>query len=267
MELLRREGSVRERWDEEEMWGVVASIVVTASEPRAAASADKQAAWVSDAVRRLRSVGTTMVLVPVANVSPPEVPLVLADCVIGQLDDAFWSVLDATAQKWPMAAAHEKGRLADLYQSVPSGLVLAATWSRGQGALAVAHGERRLRAILDLSLALEPSPEDLGLFSLRGGTNRPGIRGLTVHRPALAQALDESELAAEIVVVNRRGAMEHVQFHGAEPLPLSALLGESLGARWLIGAYSGRHPSPDGFASPPAGMQKRIGQSMTTTRC
>jgi Apea-like HEPN len=67
----------------------------------------------------------------------------------------------------------------------------------------------------------------LKIWSLRGDSHRPGVRGLRLHRPALEQATSKAihaELAAEILVVDSAHARKSVHWHGEDPFPLERLL-------------------------------------------
>lgn len=222
VELLARETGIRDRWDTQELWGVAAGLVVDAS------ASEDHAAAITRAVSGLRSVGTTLILLPVANVLPPESPVYVADCVIGQVDGALFDAIEQRAGGRPLISADEREGAIAGYRSAYGSVVVLATWSQGQSGMAVQHAERRLRTILDIALLLEPRPHDAGLCSLRGATNRPGMRGVAIDRTALQRALEvaraSAESAAEIKLVTSMGTSQSLRWHSADPVPLERLL-------------------------------------------
>lgn len=78
---LAREPAIRERWDLDELWGLVANLVV------ATAGASDPQAFVSENLHRLRTAEPSLVVVPVANVTWASPPMEVAGGVFGSLDD------------------------------------------------------------------------------------------------------------------------------------------------------------------------------------
>ena len=79
MERLLREGEIRMRWEEKELWGLVASMVVAAhydKDPRG---------LIQRGVRRLRQAQPVLVAFPVANVSWGGPPIAVGGAVLGSL--------------------------------------------------------------------------------------------------------------------------------------------------------------------------------------
>jgi hypothetical protein len=222
VDLLARESRVRERWDSQELWGIVAALVVRAAE------SGEAAATITTGVRELRSADAMLILMALANVVPPETPLIVADCVFGRGDDAFRRVVNAVSNGRCTAMPETLERVVGAYATTRDELAVCGTWSAGQSAFGVERAESHIRGILDVALLLEPAPETLGLHSLRGPTNRPGIRGIALHRPAVEAALGansaSSELVAKIAVVTRAGVADHVHWHSADPVPLETLI-------------------------------------------
>src|SRR5688500_12660386 len=97
--MLRNEGAVDDHWRGDELRGGVASRVVAASE-----GSDLPES-IRTGVAHLRGAGTTLVLIPVANVLPPDGPLAVADCVIGQVDETLRSVIETVANGRPVATS------------------------------------------------------------------------------------------------------------------------------------------------------------------
>lgn len=225
---LLKEPAVKERWSDEELWGIVASMVVGAS------VGGDPAKGVEASLHRLRTIGEALVVLPVANVAWAGDPVTLEDLVVGNLNEAMLRAIERAANGRTTIAEPDAVRLIDKYRWTTSGreggeaLVAIAVWCPGQSMLAIAQAERRFRDLVDVALLLETRPATLGLFSLRGSTNRPGIRGATVHRSAIADGLElasaSHELAAEIPVVSENIAQWHVRWHSTDPLPLDRLL-------------------------------------------
>jgi hypothetical protein len=220
MECLLKDEAVGTRWSEDQLWGVVASLAVDASRSQ------EPAERVASLLAWLRNASETLTVLPLANVSWTGEPLVLSDLVLGVLDEGLRHTIDSNANGRTTVPKSNLDRLSQTYGS--TSLVAVAVWGPSQGKLAVAQAERRVRSLLDLSLFLEPEPAGAGLYSLRGPTNRPGVRGVTMHRHAVADGLTAAgahhELAAEILVVGEGGAQWAVQWHSTDLFPLDDLL-------------------------------------------
>jgi hypothetical protein len=223
--LLSRESAVRERWDLEELWGVVASRVAAAAE-----TSDPKAQLTTD-LDSIREADTNLILMAVANVVPPASPLLVADCVIGEAGDAFLRSVNEAAGSRPRCRPQILNALSKRYPRDHGPVVLAAYWTRAQAKLAVERAKEHLRTLLDVALLLETDPGSLGMHSLRGPTNRPGARGLIVHRPALEFAMrelgSEAELAAEVVVASREDTRSQIGWYSSDPVPIDGLLSDT----------------------------------------
>jgi hypothetical protein len=237
VQRLGKEAAVRERWSGDELWGTVASLVVQAS--RATDLRRTVGSLLSD----LRTATATLVLLAVANVTWTGEPILVAGSVLGVLGEPMREAIQGVAAGRTSIGVEDLARLAVAYSgtgldsSIPHRAIALAGWCPGQSMLAVQQAERRLRHLLDLSLLLEANPPDLGLYSLRGPTNRPGMRGVALHRSAveagLARAGASGELAADICVVSDGRARWHAHWHSAEPFPLGRLLEDSARRRDL----------------------------------
>jgi hypothetical protein len=75
---------------------------------------------------------------------------------------------------------------------------------------------------------LNPDPEQLEIFLVRGNRNRPGLRGLILDRGAIGAGLSGSpwsrELAAASLTASSFGVRQTVSWHHTEPIPLDRLL-------------------------------------------
>ena len=220
--LLSRELAIRERWNLEELWGIVASEVVAAS-----AMADPES-QLRAVVGRLRNAETNLVLMTVANVAPPAQPLVVADCVLGQAGDELARAINALAGSRPQSEVELLDAI-DAQNSLPEEpTVVAAAWTQAQRHRAVEPAEATLSSVFDVTLLLEPDLGRVRMHSLRGAANRPGTRGVTIHRPALETAMStlgaSAELAAEVRVVSRHHARSHAGWYRTDPVPIAQLL-------------------------------------------
>ena len=115
---------------------------------------------------------------------------------------------------------------------------------------ATALAEESFTDLVALALVLEPDLDANKIYSLRGDTNKPGIRGLQQDRGAIARAAKSqpslnSELGAAILIAGlfRQGYSHH--WYGYDPLPIDTLLGSasrrSTAARILGTATSIHH--------------------------
>ncbi len=242
---LQNEPAIRERWSVDELWGAVALVLVEASESGNAIEA------VRTQLSRLRGAKLTLVLLLVANISWTAGPLVMADAVLGQAGDSLLRSIEEAANGRQSATADVLNRVARLHaESTPviplSEAIVFATWCPGQSRLAVQQAEGRLRDLIDMALLLEVDPGSLGLYSLRGATNRPGVRGVTVHRPALDALFKASgahaELAAEVAVIGDDHVGWHVGWYGTEPVPLDRLLADAQRRRLLAQCVADQSP-------------------------
>lgn len=237
VQRLGKEVAVRERWSDNELWGTVASLVVQASR-----ATDLQRT-VRSLLSDLRTATETLVLLAVSNVTWMGDPTLVAGSVLGVLGERMWQAIENAAAGRTSIGVEDLARLAaaysgtDLTPSTSHHAVGLAVWCPGQSMLAVQQAERKLRHLLDLTLLLETNPPDLGLYSLRGPTNRPGMRGVALHRSAVEVGLKRAgalaELAADICVVSDGRARWHTHWHSTEPFPLGRLLEDSARRRDL----------------------------------
>jgi hypothetical protein len=73
--------------------------------------------------------------------------------------------------------------------------------------------------------------DEHGIYSLRGSTNRPGVRGIALDRGALGDLLAETgsaELAARVLTITSWGAGNNFMWTSASPMPLDGLLDADL---------------------------------------
>jgi hypothetical protein len=224
---LQKEHPIRQRWDDAELWGVVAAAIVELSElqqPERAAT---------ELLRRLREADASLVVLVVANVTWQSAPVEIAGGVLGEHSQEFVDVV-RTGSAGRESLDSEGGRdwlasrLAADEESAPP--VLAAYWTDGQRQLAIDNTERWLQAVVDLALLFEGDISGKDLWSLRGGHNRPGVRGTTMHRPAIEKLLaahpdGHLDIASEpYLATPTSGQVRSARWHSADPVPLDAVL-------------------------------------------
>ena len=223
---LLRQAQIRDRWTAEEFWGVVASLVVAASE-----ETEARVKILQRGVDYLRHASRALTVQLVANVTWNRRPLVLGSAVVGDANADFLKFVNSSA-RGRTRVTDEEGEiwLEDQVRPRISGEghppVAIACWTVGQEALAFEESERQLRNICDLALLLERDLDAHEIFR-RGDANRPGIRGIVLDRGAIDRNLDESakiELTAFPWIVTSMGGGRSAHWFGVEPFPLGALL-------------------------------------------
>jgi len=228
-EMLLREKAVLDRWDPEEFWGVLASLVVAASDRR------DSKAFLKSKVKLLRTIGRSLTIDLIANVTWGRAPVDFGDTIIGDADAAFLEFVNSHARRRLKVSAevastwldtHVQGRINEEDGTRP---VAIAAWTVGQQMLADRETERELRNVVDLALLLERELKAHKVYR-RGDTNRPGLRGPTLDRGAVEQGLSGIpvfELASVPLHVDALdGEQWHFQWFNAEPFPLGQLLNQ-----------------------------------------
>ena len=209
---LTRESQIRDRWKTEEFWGVVASLVVAASE-----RAEERTEIVQRGIDYLRRSSRALTIQLVANVTWDRPPLALGSAVVGNANDEFLKFVSSSARgrirltdelgkRW--LEMQVQPRLSGDDVPIP---VAIACWTAGQRALAFEEMERQLQNIVDLALLLERDLDRHEIFR-RGDINRPGIRGLALDRGAIDRSLKESA-RIELVAFPGRLPPWEIQHH------------------------------------------------------
>jgi hypothetical protein len=224
---LLKEARITARWEPEEFWGVLAGMVA------AAASAENPGEFIEDSLSKLRNARSSLTVILLANTTWDGPPTVLGDLVVGNADEEFLALVNRTAAGRPHPNGEEasewlSSQVDPRHAQPPGPLPVAmASWSPGQGQLGFADAERKLRALTDLTLLLEKDLEAHQVYR-RGGTNRPGVRGLTLDRGSLDRALagpSRLELTSEPMFISGTfGSRRNVRWYGSEPFPLGRLL-------------------------------------------
>lgn len=230
VERLLKERAVLDRWDTDELWGVVASMTIAASK-----HTDVRAT-LDQFVTRLRTARPTLTLLLIANATWTGEPIAFADIVVGHADDRFVTCVNSAAK----GRAQISGSIADdwftkevkprIYGDEPVLPVVVASWSVGQAELAHQAAETQLRSLIELTTLLERDLRAHRVYR-RGPTNRPGLRGLTLDRGAVERGLT-NEARQELYSRELRLNLDIPGFHsvhwfGSEPFPLGELLAQA----------------------------------------
>jgi hypothetical protein len=269
VELLLANSEVRRRYDGEEFWGLVASMIATIpSEAEIRHELESR-------LDELLNPGYSLVVQLIANVSWDEPPVALSNMVIGKLTSDWRKLVkrsaggrpnldDPSTRQWleretaevsrrdaaqPDSATvkeEHEGEAGERTEpdkeetdsarwvwpdAKASGRppVVVALWTESQLMKAKTESMRRLQELIDLGLFLEPDPERLEIFLVRGNRNRPGLRGLVLDRGAIGAGLAGTpwtrELSASSLVVSGFGPRSTISWHHTEPIPLDLLLG------------------------------------------
>lgn len=210
---------VTTRWEVEEFWGVVASLVGTlplnVSDPHD---------LVAGCVELLLSADTTNVLFEVANVEWSGNPIRLAEVlVVGRGDSKFDTAFRRLRHSMMTPISGKDGYFPDATNDdVFFGAVV-----NSMGMKAKADAESLFNTLVDVCLLFTMDPSSHELWSLRGDFTRPGVRGLKMHRQSLSASSDarvKRELAARIALSSILGKSSTFNWFDSTPFPLWKLL-------------------------------------------
>lgn len=252
--MLLSEKIIRERWDSEEIWGLVATLVVSAWESTSASGR------IASGLSKLRSNLETLVVIPIANVTWDSAPMTLAGNVVGVLDDHFVEIVaresdgrpdlsSASAQKW-ISLQTVPMRLSRITKDENSkrDVVVAAVWAKREMTSANDYADEWIEALCCLALLAQEDLSELELWSLRGAYNRPGTRGIVLDRRSVNDAFSsisggESELTSQPFLESAEfGTSETVHWLNADPVPLDKLIALGNRDHWLENALKGQDP-------------------------
>lgn len=234
MQALLSDEAVSARWDPEELWGLVAELIVAVHE------STEPGPLVVEYVRRLREVGPSLVVLPVANVAWESPPCRIGGGVLGTLDQKLISevsklaaesesrldLASSDAQDWIGSQSAASGATSD----EPAGAVVAVVWTPSQRHRAVEDAERWFEQLCCLALLFDDDPAGRKMWSQRGSHNRPGARGLIPDRASLEELLKVDdrgglELECEPFVSSPDfGTYRPIHWYSADPVPLDLLL-------------------------------------------
>lgn len=227
---LLGESAVKARWHPEEFWSVIASLIATAK-----TRGDRES-FIDFAVTQVRSVGPSLTVLLVSNVTWGAEPTSHGDFVVGMADGRFYELLTSVAEgrSTPDPARWQEWLDEQVQPRVDNDdapyPVAFACWTQGQGTLATKNAERLLDELIALCLLLEPDLAGHGVYR-RGPTNRPGVRGLILDRGSIDRGLSDAarvELASfPLVVSELLGHRTQVQWFSSDPMPLGDLLAQT----------------------------------------
>jgi len=229
---LLRENQVRERWDPEELWGVVASLIVVASEEEAG----ERSAFIKESLEKLQKCGRALTIQLISNVTWGRPPLIFGNGIVGDANVDFIDFVNAAARgRACIGTEQAESWLNDQVRPRITGEdaeqpVAIACWTTGQLRLALVETERQLNDIIDLAILLENDLTGHEIYR-RGDVNRPGIRGITVDRGAIERALHDTPAAMELISLPVTASVLKngisAQWYSAEPLPLGDLFNQA----------------------------------------
>lgn len=223
MQALLRDQRVTTRWRDEDLWTMVLSLVAAAS---AGHVADLHAA-----VDRLLKPKRVRVAAAVANITWNSEPMSIGALTLAEVHgEADVRELANTLKLDARAEESLVGYAQQLLQGLNAYVVATLTTDR-QGELASQDFERAFEDLIGLTLMLADDLEAHGIYSLRGSTNRPGIRGVTLDRSAIVELLADhgsAELGARVLTITGWNSGNNFRWYSADPLPLDRILGADL---------------------------------------
>ncbi|WP_405909036.1 HEPN domain-containing protein [Streptomyces sp. NBC_00828] len=221
--LLSKQSQVRDRWILEELWGYLATLIAFVYR------SEGQEGKAKELLARIIYTEPSIVVFPVSNIAWIGEPIRMGKKnVIGLLDDAF---LDAVQNLGGRAQAH-RSQIATYVRELKhrEPRVGFAALVPGQRGKARRQAARNLQALVNLTMMLVTNKSGRNLWSLRGDTNRPGLRGITLDRKAVEAGLRDSgdhvELHSNPLVIDAIGNNGGIQWRGEEPIPLRELLAD-----------------------------------------
>lgn len=219
MDALLSDQRVRAAWRDEDLWTTVLSLL--------AAAADDDSLDVEAAVRKLLKPSAVRIGAAIANVTWAAEPASVGGLTIAQLEKqtdalSLADVLGLDGRERHAFVAHSRQLLSEF-----GGFVVATAKSDRQANLAYKDFSRTLEDVIGLILLLSDRLDEHGIYSLRGATNRPGVRGIALDRGALGHLLADkgsAELAARVLTITGWGAGNALLWTSADPMPLDRLL-------------------------------------------
>lgn len=224
---------IRDYYDANEFWSLIASLIGALPLD---SSPEHLANEIEQRIKRLIDPPDSLVVMPVANLAPPQTVVEIGNLLIGHLDTHFETRLreksghpglkSMSVQPWWMPL------LDDVDEAVEPRPNLIAHIGRTQLRRAIDDAEQAFDDVISLSLMAEPDLDRFSLYSLRGVANRPGVRGLGVDRSFLTKTAQSSppvtrELGAAMFVDGILGPTLMHRWYGEDPFPLEQLLGHS----------------------------------------
>ncbi|MBB3677577.1 hypothetical protein [Modestobacter versicolor] len=225
MEALLHEQKIKTRWSEENLWALIATMTVAASE------AANVSEFIERALSRVMSARQAVTIVLLANVRWDSEPLAIGDAVVGKADRDFFELVNRRAgERCTVGSEAAEAWLRDRVLARPAvdGLspVAVATWSHRQDDGAFRAAQRAAGELVDLCLLMTRELSSYRASSVE--VNRPGVRGLVLDRSAVTEFLPGSsrmELVAQpLTVTDLHPSSQTTHWYSADPLPLDAAL-------------------------------------------
>lgn len=239
-------GQIRRRYDSKEFWGIAASLV--GGLPMGA-SAENMGAAVDRWVRKVLDPPEAFLVFPIANVAPFDSVIKIGSMFLGRFDESFSNRLKEKAGRdvlAPMPGEPWWMRRDYFGTSSPGPApALFAYVTEAQLDRAVEQAGEAFEDLASLALMVQPDLDALGLFSLRGDTNRPGIRGLVPDRQSLEKAAESDErisreIGSPMLVDGVFGRTISFHWYGENPFPFEQLLApaekRSIAERLMLGS-------------------------------
>lgn len=214
---------VRSVWREEDLWTTVLSLL--------AAGCEDDSIDLEPAVRKLVKPAPVRISVALANVTWTSEPRSIGGIMFARINSPEDAALVANQLSLDGRGARSFVDHARQLLREFGDFVAATATSPLQGELAYEDFTRKLDDLVGLVLLFSNRLDDHGLNSLRGATNRPGIRGVALDRKALGELLAEKgagELAARVFTMTGWGAGNSFRWLSVDPMPLDRLLDADL---------------------------------------
>ena len=231
--LLAKEPAIRNAWDLNELWSVVASLVISSS-----GKTDLELRIVNW-LEHVRKASGGIVAFVVGNVEWAGERFEFADGLIGLLDKDFQAELSVNAAKQHLAPIAENwcSEVRQRYEGLlPTVAFATSTKEKGSRSIGSAFG--KFRILIDLTLLfMQGTLHELCRQCAR--VNRPGVRGLALDRRSVELKLGgktSGELDADIVYLSSPRFGRETHWHNAEPFPLAEIL-RAPGVGALVAAY------------------------------
>ncbi|MER6567139.1 hypothetical protein ABT288_13295 [Streptomyces sp. NPDC001093] len=223
MDLLQKQQQIRERWELEELWWAVASLVALLS------GVENSEGVAERNLGTLFSGEPSVTIFSVANIDWEGPPRRLAkNCLIGILDEVFASRLEEIGGM--ASAAIESVKEYAEQQPHRRPRIGFAAMTPGQRTEAFNQAQRSLELVVDLAILLDQKKDEHSLYSVRGASNRPGVRGLALDRTVIQQAMkasgDGADLACQPFISDALGVFLPSFWYSAERVPLEVLLSD-----------------------------------------
>lgn len=229
--------TIKDLYDAEELWSVVASLVGTLPLD---ASDDELKYLIESRLTVLFDPPNSLVAFALANVAWSAAPRELGPALIGRVGEAWLERLSILDSRGATALREH-----DLWwMKSDNGAIGFAVVTQKQLQHAQRFAEELFDDLIGLALLSEPQPEQANLFSGRSASHRPGRRGLTIDRHEVEKRGPKEapwlmrELGAHTFVSGIVAGHTTVSWWGQEPFPLDTLTYERKRRRRIISAIS-----------------------------